>query len=166
MPKFGFLGSEFCGESEFRFGSVGPGRSLELVDRSVLTKMTVQLVIPVSYVKSDFIFGIYAKSWVIQGWSGSVRVFVGRVTGPVRNSGPPDRAGPVRNPEPNRNSVHKHLDRPGPTLYDPTVCVDSESEVGFDVTYRNHELNGHFGQNGPVRPNRTEIRTHHEILTL
>ena len=38
-PKFGLLGSEFYGGFEFRFGSVGPGRSLELADRAVLTRM-------------------------------------------------------------------------------------------------------------------------------
>ena len=87
---------------------------------------------------------------------GLVRVGLG-FCGPSKGTGPEfrtpglGRAGPVRNPEPNRNSVHKNPDRPGLTLYDPNFCVDPEYEVRFDVAHRNHELEGHFGQNGPVR---------------
>ena len=72
----------------------------------------------------------------------TIRFGISDRAGRVRGSGIPDRA---------PNSAHKNPDRPGPTLYDPTFCVDSEYEVGFDVTHRNHELEGHFGQNGPVR---------------
>ena len=109
-------------------------------------------MIPVSYVKSDFMFGIYSNIWVIR----LVRVgpgFYGPSYGSVRGFGP-GRLDPVRGsgiPDRTANSVHKNPGQPGPSLYDPTFCVDSESEVRFDVAHRNHELEGHFGQNGPVR---------------
>ena len=55
--------------------------------------------------------GFYGPSY------GSVRDFGPGRPGPVRGSGIPDRS---------PNSAHKNPDRPGPTLYDSTFCVDSE----------------------------------------
>ena len=89
----------------------------------------------------------------------SIRVISGRVTvrlwfpgraepfrevwnsGPVRRSGIPNQT--LTQPTKNGPTRTIHI------LYDPTFCVDSESENRFHVTCWIHELDGHFGVSSP-----------------
>ena len=65
-------------------------------------------------------------------------------------TGPEFRTGPrVRNSEPDPNSAHENPVRPGPTVFDTTFCVDSQSEDSFQVVHWNHEFHGRFGLNIP-----------------
>ena len=73
-----------------RVGQTGPVPRVS--GRALYTKMAIQLVIPVSYVKSVLRFDIYAKSWAIYGSSGSNLVFVAYVR--VRFGIPDPRTGP------------------------------------------------------------------------
>ena len=115
-----------------------------------------------SFVKSDLKFRICTKRWIIWGrrGSGSVRIISGRVTvrlwfpgraepfrevRKVRNSGPARGSGI---PNQTLTQPTKKV-QPGPALYDPTFCVDSESENIFHVTCRNLELGGRFGVSSP-----------------
>ena len=62
--KFGFSWSEFDGEFEYRFGSVGSGRNIELRGLTRGINRGLLLEIAGSYVYFDGRFGIYVKFWV------------------------------------------------------------------------------------------------------
>ena len=75
-------------------------------------------------------------------------------------------------PKSTRKSDQNYPNIPESTLYDPEFHVDSKSALKITVTTRNLELQPSIETAGrasqldiPTRPNRTDIRTRHQILT-
>ena len=75
-------------------------------------------------------------------------------------------------PKSSRKSDQKYPNMTESIIYDPEFDVNSNSTVKITVTTRNHELQLPIGTGGqahqldiPTRPDRTDIRTRHRILT-
>ena len=67
---------------DFQVAFVEPNRYLVLADWDGLTRLGLFLEISASYAESDLKTGIDVKFRILQGWSGSVGIYLGQVRWP------------------------------------------------------------------------------------